>query len=152
MNGATNPPGAGHGLWKSLGDRRDSERRGKQGERFGTGVSLATAVMAAIAMHRGHMERMETLWMVSASLLFLALVLPRALHPAAWILEEAFKTVTKTLMYILLVLVFILVFSPVGIMLRLLSRDILEREIQPDARSYWSERKPRDPSRTEKQF
>ena len=152
MNRAKNPLGAAAGLWKSLGDGWNSERWKKQGERFGIGVSLATAVMAAIALHRGHMERMETLCVVSASLLCLALVLPRVLHPAAWVLEEAFKTVTKTLMYILLILVFILVFSPVGIVLRLLSRDILEREIQPDARSYWSERKPRDPSRTEKQF
>jgi len=130
--------------------RQDSWK--KNGERFGIGLAAAMAVMSALAMHRGLMARVEILQVTSATLLALALVAPRLLYPAAWLLETAFKTVTKSLMYALLVLVFFLVFAPVGIALRILGKDPLERKIDPAAESYWSERKPLDPKRTERQF
>ncbi len=78
--------------------------------------------------------------------------MPRALYPAAWLLEEAFKAVTKTLMYVLLVLMFFIVFAPVGIVLRILGKDPLDQKLDPQASSYWIERPPPDPSRVEKQF
>lgn len=124
----------------------------KNGERFGIGLAAAMAVMSAVAMYRGHMARVEVLQVCSVVLLSLALVAPRLLYPAAWLLETAFKTVTKTLMYVLLVLVFYLVFAPVGIALRILGKDPMQRKIDPAAESYWSERKPLDPKRTERQF
>ncbi len=95
---------------------------------------------------------MEELSMVSAALLATALVYPDALYPVAWLLEEAFKLVTKTLLYVMLVVIFYLVFAPVGIVLRLLGKDPLLQKLDPEADTYWIERKPRDPSRVEKQF
>ena len=141
----------GHG-WEMLKAGWRSEQWQKQGERFGLGVALALAVMSAIAMYRGRMERMETTALISATLLALALIQPRALYPAAWLLETAFKTVTKTTMYLLLVVVFYLVFSPVGIVLRILGKDVLHQRQDPSAPSYWTPRKPIDPKRAEKQF
>jgi len=138
-------PGRLSALWKS-------EEWKRQGERFGLGLATALAVMAAISMYRGNMERMETLAMTSAVLLAFAFLLPRALFPAAWLLETAFKTMTKTLMFILLVLVFIIVFAPAGIILRILRKDPLLQRLEPGAPSYWEERKSQDPSRAEKQF
>lgn len=129
-----------------------SEEGKKQGQKFGLGVSLATAVMTALAMYRGHMDRAQTLQVISALLLALAVLVPRVLYPVAWALEKAFKTVTTGLMHVLLVLVFFLVFSPVGIVLRVLGRDILMRKIQPGADTYWGVRKPPDDKRVEKQF
>jgi hypothetical protein len=139
-------------LGKKLVEAWRSDKWKEQGERFGIGVALAFAVMSAIALYRGHMARAEVLPIVSACLLAAALILPRALYPAAWILETAFKTVTKSIMYVLLVVVFYIVFSPAGIVLRLLGKDPLDRNLDPQADSYWLPRKPRDPSRAEKQF
>jgi len=129
-----------------------SPQRKKQGERFGLGVALALALMSALALYRGLEARMEVLAMISATLLAIALVLPDLLFPPAWLLEEAVKLVTKAMLYLALIIVFFLVFSPAGIVLRLLGKDPLERNIIPTASSYWSERKPRDPSRAERQF
>jgi hypothetical protein len=137
---------------KKAGAALRSDEGKKQGERFGMGVALATAVMAAIAMYRGLMERMEILALISATLLALSLILPRALYPLAWLLESAFKTVTKTTMYVLLAFIFYLIFAPVGLILRILDKDILQQKIDPEAASYWTPRKPTDPSRAEKQF
>jgi hypothetical protein len=138
--------------WNMARDAWRSEEWKKQGERFGLGVALALSVTSAISMYRGLMGRMETLALISAVLLGLALVLPRTLYPAAWLLETAFKTVTKATMYLLLVLIFYLVFSPAGIVLRILGKDILHQKSDPSAPSYWTPKKPTDARRAEKQF
>jgi len=130
--------------------RSDEWKKG--GERFGIGVATAMAIMSAIALYRGEMARSETLAIVSASLLAAAFLAPFLLYPAAWLLEEAFKLSTKALLNVMLVLVFFLVFAPVGIALRILKKDPLDRKIMPDAESYWVKRKPHDPSRAEKQY
>ena len=135
-----------------LFEKVKSEQWKKNGERFGLGVALATAIMSAWAMYRGHMQRAELLQIVSASLLAAGLVAPRLLYPFSWLLETAFKTATRALMYALLILVFFLVFAPVGIAIRLLKKDPLMTRLEPDAESYWMERKPKDPKRAEKQF
>jgi hypothetical protein len=126
--------------------------RARQGERFGLGVAVATAVMSALALYRGNESRMEALALISASLLSLALVLPDVLFVPAWALEELFKLSTRALMYVLLAVIFLLVFTPVGIALRLLGKDPLDRKLDPGASSYWIERQPKDPKRVERQF
>ena len=40
-----------------------------------------------------------------------------------------------------LALLFYLVFTPVGIILRIARKDFLDRELEPQARSYWIKRK-----------
>lgn len=128
------------------------EERAAQGQRFGIGLALALALLSGVSMLRGLMERTETLALASAILLALALLTPRLLAPPSWALEELFKLFTKFLMYFLLVLVFYLIFSPAGIILRVLRKDPLLQKIDPHLKTYWMERKPKDPKRAEKQF
>jgi len=129
-----------------------AEERKLQGERFGLGLASALALMAGLSMFRGLMERMETLALVSAALLAAALIYPQLLAAPAWLLEEGFKTLTRGLLYLLLVLVFFLVFAPVGLALRLLGKDPLQRRLQPEAETYWIPRRPKDPKHIERQF
>ncbi len=55
---------------------------------------------------------------------------------------------------IILSLVFYFVFTPIGIVLRLLKKDLLDRGLDDRARSYWLERKHEDfiPQRYTQQF
>lgn len=130
--------------------KEDKTRR--QGELFGLGLGTAMAVMAAISMSRGLTERMEILALVSASLLGLAFILPRLLAVPAWIVEQAFNLIARSLLFLTLVSIFVLVFAPVGIILRLLKKDPLNQKLEPAAESYWLPRRPTDPARAEKQF
>ena len=129
----------------------DPENR-KRGQSLGLGLGLALAVMAAIAGSQGRMERMQTAAGASAVLLSIGLLLPGLLYAPARAMEEVFKLVSRATMYALLVLIFYLVFAPVGIMLRLLGRDSLQLKLDPAAKSYWLDRKPNPPERAEKQF
>ena len=126
--------------------------RVRQGELFGLGLSMALAVMSALSMRKGLMERMETLALASALLLSTALIYPRLLSLPAQAVESAFQGALKALLYVLLVMVFYLVFAPAGIMLRILNKDPLQRKREPEAETYWIDRKPADPRRVERQF
>ncbi len=124
----------------------------EQGERLGFGVALALSILAAVSMYRGMEARMHHLAMASAVLLCLGIVAPRLLAPAAWAVERLFQLVVKITLYIMLVIVFMIVFAPVGIAIRILRKDPLETKLDPHADSYWAERKKTDPQRAEKQF
>ena len=141
-----NKIGTGIKKWWS----EDKTRR--QGELFGLGLGLAMSIMAAISMLRGMPARMEILAMISASLLGLALLLPRALAVPAWLVEQAFLLIARSLLVLTLVSIFALIFTPVGLALRLLRKDPLTQKLEPGAESYWLPRKPTDPARAEKQF
>lgn len=55
---------------------------------------------------------------------------------------------------LLLIIIFYLIFAPVGLFLRLFRRDILEVRIQKEVGSYWKKRLPKtyELSQYEKQF
>ena len=55
---------------------------------------------------------------------------------------------------VLLAVVFYLIFTPVGLVLRLMRKDYMDRKLQPEAKSYWHlrEKKPFDKERATKQF
>ncbi len=128
------------------------EETREQGERLGFGVALALSILAAISMYKGREARMEHLAIASATLLSAAIVMPRLLSPFAWAAEKAFQLVVKITLYIMLVIVFAVLFAPVGITIRILKKDPLETKLDPQADSYWSEKPKSDPSRAEKQF
>lgn len=128
------------------------EETRRQGERFGFGVALALSVLSVLSMVRGLEARMEHLALAAAVLLALTLIMPRLLSPFAWIVEQAFQLIVKTMLYVMLVLVFIIMFTPAGIAIRILRKDPLETKLDPQAKSYWSEKPKTDPQRAEKQF
>lgn len=56
---------------------------------------------------------------------------------------------------ILLTLIFFLVLTPTGLLMRLVGRDPMERKLDPNAQSYWNRREPQEDTsieRYEKQF
>ena len=63
-------------------------------------------------------------------------------YPIGWVLS-----------HVILALVYYLVFTPIGLALRLFGRDAMERRLDPKASTYWKERPPAgDPARYFKQF
>jgi hypothetical protein len=55
---------------------------------------------------------------------------------------------------LLLGVFFYLILTPIGLLLRLTGRDLLDRKIDPAARTYWSKREvvPFDPERCERMY
>ncbi len=129
------------------GPKSLSELR-KFGLAFGGGLSLLGAALV-------WRDRIAAPYVLAGAglVLLLALAWPRALTPLEWLLARLFRLVTAGLTYVVLVLVFLLVLTPLGFVRRLLGQESLGLSPDPDRESYWVDVDPDGPgSRPGKPF
>jgi Saxitoxin biosynthesis operon protein SxtJ len=112
--------------------------------KFGFLFVLVFALFAAYFLWRG-----GSWWPVFAGLsaltLVVSLVAPQLLHPLnrAWM---AFGLLLgRIITPIVLGLMFFVIFTPVGILMRLFGRDALRLKLSTDLGSYWVDRSPPGP-------
>lgn len=86
-------------------------------------------------------------WSLSISGIFLivALSLPNVLAPAALLWMKFGAILHKLVSPFVLGLVFFLVVTPTGMLMRILGKDLLRLRIDPSAESYWIKREPPGP-------
>ena len=122
--------------------------------KFGLSVGCALLVFTALTIWLEHLIAARVLGALGGFLILAGLALPGALalpyrawmafaHGLGW-----FNT------RLLLILVFYLVLTPLGLIMRLLGKHPLNMKWDPEAESYWVPRKqvPFDPGRCEKHF
>jgi hypothetical protein len=91
---------------------------------------------------------------LAAFLLFLTIARPESLRPLYTVWMKGAHFIGQTVSVVVLGLIFYLVFAPVGIVLKLLRKDLLDQKIEPQKNSYWQQRPPQpfDPKRYQQQF
>jgi hypothetical protein len=119
-----------------------------EGRKFGVQVGIAFLVLAALVWWRGKVGAAPWLGGVGAALLLAGLAVPGLLGPVyrAWMgLALAISKVTTP---ILMAIIYFVVITPIGLLLRLLGRDPLA------GGGRWMQRPPGapDPKRMERQF
>jgi len=121
---------------------------------FGLSLGVVCLIWAAILFWRGHAGPVRGFLIASPVLLLLAALVPEALRPLHTVWMPVAKGIARALTWVLLTAVFYLVFTPYGMIARLLGKDPLDRRIDRARSSYWIERKdgPFDPARLEKQY
>jgi hypothetical protein len=97
---------------------------------FGAEMSDATATIAAVV-----------LWAAAGVLFVLASAAPAALRPVYVGLTIVTFPIGIVLSYVIMAVLFFGLFTPIGLVFRLIRRDALHRAFDPDAASYWV---PRD--------
>ncbi|MFN8177309.1 MAG: hypothetical protein U0167_05245 [bacterium] len=121
---------------------------------FGLSLAGVCLIWAAIFWWRGRTGPVP--WFLGASpvLVLLALGAPAALRPIHWFWMPVSRGVARGLTWLLLTIVFFVVFTPYGVIMRALGKDPLERKIDRARSSYWIVRHdgPFDPSRLERQY
>ncbi len=125
----------------------------KELRRFGVTVAIPLALLAGLGVWRGHTVLPALLGGLAVTLGGLALCAPRLLGPVQKVWMAAADALGWFNTRVLLGLVYYLVMTPTGIVMRLLGRDPLDRRLR-DRPSYWVERKPQpDPgSSMERRF
>jgi len=98
---------------------------------FGCGVSPSAARLVAAA-----------LWALAAVCLVLSLSYPRGLRPLYLALAVVSLPIGLVVSYVALAILYYLVLSPTGLVLRLLGRDFLGLKFQRGMGSYWVRHKP----------
>ena len=123
-------------------DRQPGARKLRQ---FAALFLAAFGVVGFLVLRRsGSWEAALAIWAVALLVGTSGLIHPRAIRlvwvgmfylafPIGWVVS-----------HLLLAVVLYLVFTPIGLLLRLLGRDPLERRFDPAAESYWTPHRPAD--------
>jgi hypothetical protein len=113
--------------------------------KFGLTVGVAFLVLTALLFWQG-----RPLWPLFAGLggilLALAAIWPAGLAGIERVWMKVARIMGWFMTRVILGLVFVLLFTPAGLVMRLLGKDPLELRIDRTATSYWHARPPRDPS------
>ncbi len=112
---------------------------------FGLVFTLVFSVLGAWPLIHKHPARPWAFW-VSAAFLLVSLTLPRALHPLNLLWTRFGKLLSKVTNPIVAGLMFYLVFTPAGLLLKLFGKDLLRLKFDRAAASYWIPRDPPGPA------
>ena len=124
---------------------RDETVIGSSDRSFGIVMTAAFAVMSLLNWwHDGHSWR----WTGGIAVLFLAatLLYPAALKPLNRLWLKFGLLLHKVVNPIMMAFVFFGAVLPTGLVMRALGKDPLRLKRQPDANSYWIERRPPGPA------
>ena len=111
---------------------------------FGLRTSLATPVAALVWLGLIRLVSGDWHWTLPSAILsvgliagLVCLVAPRAGRPVHVVWHAVVATANWIIVSVILFLVFILVFTPVGLLLRLIGRKSLRLRPDPHLNSYW---------------
>jgi hypothetical protein len=101
-----------------------------------------------------HRTAATVLWIIAAAFFLPGLMVPAALKPLYGLWMKFAMVLAWVNTRIILSLTYFLVFTPIGLILKLLGKDLIKEKWDPKATTYWIERErtPFDPSRYEKQY
>ncbi len=121
---------------------------------FGAILALFGAALGAVFFRRFHApEAGRAIWLAGAALTVIYFAIPpvRRWIYLGWV--YAAYPIGWTVSHLLLGIVYYLVLTPIGLIMRMAGRDPLERRFEPDRSSYWTEHSPsEDPSRYFRQY
>jgi hypothetical protein len=126
------------------GQRLADESKPGSDRNFGLIMAGATGILGALPLLRGAAPHW---WLLAVAVVFsaLALVVPRALYPLnrAWF--RFGLLLHRVISPIVIGAVFFLCVTPIGLIMRLLGKDVLSLRRRADLPSYWIERDPPGP-------
>ena len=132
---------------------RQREVKGSSDRMFGL-VFTAFFLLVAFAPLRSHHAIRWWALVTAIPILFVALVSPAWLHPFNRVWTKLGLILGRVVSPIVLGLLFFVVVTPTGFLVRLLGKDPLRLTSDPESNSYWIERRPPGPKpeTMEKQF
>lgn len=104
--------------------------------KFGFAFTGGLTLLGSLLLWRGKAAGPYVLG-VAAVVLTLALVAPAALRPLEKLLSTLFRWITAALTFVILVVTYYLVVTPMGIIMRLLGKDPLHLQREPNRPSFW---------------
>ncbi len=125
----------------------------KEFRKFGITVGIFLIALGAVFLWQGKFFASYLIY-IGLLLLSLALLIPQILKPLHFIWMSFAMILGYFMTRIILSLIFFLLFTSIGIVMRLFKKDPLQERFNPNANSYWIKRKRRthDPQSVEKQY
>ena len=108
---------------------------------FGFGlIGLVTAWRLDVFAGSGRWTAPVVLWAIGAALGLLGAVAPKAVRPAYVVLMAITSPIGWVVAHGALAVVYFGLFAPIGLVFRLIGRDPLCRQFDPEAETYWTKR------------
>ncbi|MGR3176834.1 MAG: SxtJ family membrane protein [Candidatus Anammoxibacter sp.] len=126
----------------------------KQIRTFGFGLTVFLALIGGLQIYKGHSSVAVYPFGAGFVALCLSVIFPIALKPIYKVMMFAAQSIGWVNTRLLLGIIFYTIFAPIGLFLRLIRKDLLDRKFDKNCTTYWKKRdKPvADISRYEKQF
>jgi hypothetical protein len=120
---------------------REPVTEGSSDRSFGL---VFTAFFALVGLWPLVHKRPLRLWALGLSAVFLlfALILPRALRPLNLLWTRFGKLLSKITNPVITGVMFYVIFTPAGLLLRLFGKDLLRLKYDPNSTTYWIGRDP----------
>jgi hypothetical protein len=123
---------------------RDEAPKGSSDRTFGLVFAIFFLAVALWPLRRGGTPRWGSL-ALSGVCLLLALVLPTALHLPNVLWTSLGVLLNRVVNPIVTALLFYLIFTPAGFLMRLSGKDPLRLRFETNMKSYWIDRRPPGP-------
>lgn len=126
----------------------------KQIRTFGFGLTGFLSLIGGLHIYKGHPESSIYFFGASFVALCISIIVPTALKHIYKIMMLIAHAIGWVNTHILLGLIFYLIISPVGLFLKAIRKDLLNRKIDKSCNTYWNRREKTemDKSRYERQF
>lgn len=123
-------------------------------KKFGITMAAALSVIAGMLFLRHKPAALPYLFTASFAFFLLSLIVPGVLKPAYIVWMKLALGLSFINTRIILSAAFYLLFTPIGLVIRLLGIDPLERKIEKDRDSYWKKKQAVEfkPAEYERQF
>jgi saxitoxin biosynthesis operon SxtJ-like protein len=126
------------------GQRQEDENKPGSDRNFGLVIAGATAILGALPLLRGAAPH-GWLLAIAAAFAILGLAAPRVLFPLNYVWFRFGLLLHRVISPLVIGAVFFLCVTPIGVIMRLLGKDVLSLRRRADLPSYWIERTPPGP-------
>jgi len=111
------------------------------------GITMATgfAILGALLLWKAKPAGPYLLY-IAATFLLSGLILPRILSPIEWLWMKIAHALGYVMTRVLLTITFYLAITPMGLLMRILGKDLLNLKLSKDAQTYWTPVEPDGPT------
>lgn len=108
----------------------------KELRKFGIVMAIPLGIIGGILFWRGQFSG-NYFFILAAFFLLSGLLLPRILSPIERVWMKVAEIISMVMTRVILILTFYLVITPVGLLLRVMRKDLLQMKFEQDRKSYW---------------
>lgn len=129
----------------SPGKTKNKPKTIKELRQFALVIGIAASVFGVLLKYQGKDLADPLLWL-SAIVLLLGLVVPRALVPFEWAWMKFAHCLGVVMSYVIVTIIFYGAVTPMSFLLKLLGKDLLGRKIDKSRDTYWEKVEDDGPS------
>jgi len=109
-------------------------------KKFGMGLTVLLCLIGGWQLYKGNINVYVWFFGFAGLVLILSFFAPIILKPLYKVTRTVGDAIGWVNTRILLGIIFYIVFAPIGIMLRLIRKDLLDKRLDKDAKSYWNKK------------